>query len=135
MHAPLVAWNDGGGKHERIARLDLYVPVFAIDNLHQARIGLALRAGGEDEKFVIFYFIRFFYGNDRALFGLNKAERLRDLDVRFHGIAGERDPAADALADLYDLGDARKERGERGNNDAALGSPEYLLKIFFYGFF
>ena len=68
-------------------------------------------------------------------FALTKPSALRDLDVRLHGVAVQRHFAAELLGDLDDLRDAGDERGERGDDDAALRGPEYLLEVLFNGLF
>ena len=35
---PFVARNDGGRKDERVARLDRYMPVLAVDHLHESGV-------------------------------------------------------------------------------------------------
>ena len=66
-------------------------------------------------------FADLFDGDDRAFFCFDEAERLRDLDVRLHRVAVQRDLAAELLGDLDDLRDAREERCECGDDDAAFG--------------
>src|SRR3989338_2218795 len=133
LHAALVARDDRGGEHDRVALFNFDVFVRLHRNAHQRGKLVALRAGREDDYFVVGQMFQL-GGLDKSLFRhLQQPQVLNDFDVDLHTAALYKDFAAHPLCLLYHAHQALKLAGKGADDKAALRSSDDFVEVLFDG--
>ena len=92
--------GDGGGRDDHVvARLDLHLPVAGKGHAVQGGHILALRAGGNDDEFVLWHGLDLVDVHQRALRDGEIAQLRGDLEDVLHAAPGDGDLAAVAVGD------------------------------------
>src|SRR5579875_1001580 len=115
----LIARYGRGRKNDRIARLNAHKPVILVGDAREGRGRLTLAARADNHHLFRLELVDIFSPDNHALGNAQVAKLDSHLYVIDHATAYQRYMALIASRVIHDLLYPRKQRGERGDNDAA----------------
>src|SRR5438876_2957824 len=125
----LIAGNDAGGKHNRVAFFDLGMFVIVYGSTRQRRHRFALCAANEHTNFFRSEILHLTRMNQQTFGNLDIAQVFSDLRRTGHGPANERNFAPVLPGEFYRELNAMNRRRKTRNKQPALGAGKNFIEL------